>query len=53
MEALWTYLRQLFEERIVILDGAMGTEIQKYKLQEEDYRGRLNIKMTQCADHTV
>eukprot|EP01115_Flamella_aegyptia_P013764 TRINITY_DN7517_c0_g1_i1.p1 TRINITY_DN7517_c0_g1~~TRINITY_DN7517_c0_g1_i1.p1 ORF type:complete len:1241 (+),score=371.97 TRINITY_DN7517_c0_g1_i1:51-3773(+) len=32
-------LRKLFAERILILDGAMGTEIQNYKLQEEDYRG--------------
>ncbi|MDO6421189.1 methionine synthase [Saccharophagus degradans] len=27
------------EERILILDGAMGTMIQSYKLQEADYRG--------------
>jgi 5-methyltetrahydrofolate--homocysteine methyltransferase len=27
------------QERIVIIDGAMGTSIQKYKLSEEDYRG--------------
>ncbi len=27
------------EERILILDGAMGTMIQNYKLSEEDYRG--------------
>ena len=27
------------EDRIVILDGAMGTMIQAYKLSEEDYRG--------------
>jgi 5-methyltetrahydrofolate--homocysteine methyltransferase len=27
------------EERIVILDGAMGTMIQRYKLEEADYRG--------------
>jgi len=26
-------------ERILILDGAMGTMIQRYKLEEEDYRG--------------
>lgn len=32
-------LRELFEKRIVILDGAMGTMIQGYKLEEEDYRG--------------
>lgn len=27
------------EKRILILDGAMGTMIQRYKLEEEDYRG--------------
>ena len=32
-------LKKLFEERIVILDGAMGTMIQQYKLEEEDFRG--------------
>ena len=26
-------------ERILILDGAMGTMIQRYKLSEEDFRG--------------
>ncbi|MBN2664925.1 MAG: methionine synthase [Bacteroidales bacterium] len=29
----------LINQRILILDGAMGTMIQKYKLQEADYRG--------------
>ncbi len=32
-------LEQLLQERILILDGAMGTMIQEYKLEEEDYRG--------------
>ena len=32
-------LRQLFAERIVVLDGAMGTMIQQYKLSEADWRG--------------
>ncbi len=32
-------IQQQLNERILILDGAMGTMIQKYKLQEEDYRG--------------
>ncbi|MEN9468924.1 MAG: methionine synthase [Verrucomicrobiota bacterium] len=32
-------LRALLAERIVLLDGAMGTMIQQYKLQEADYRG--------------
>ncbi len=32
-------LRDLLSKRILILDGAMGTMIQQYKLTEEDYRG--------------
>jgi len=32
-------LRELFAERIVILDGAMGTMIQQHKLDEAAYRG--------------
>jgi 5-methyltetrahydrofolate--homocysteine methyltransferase len=32
-------LRQLFAERIVILDGAMGTMIQQHKLDEPAFRG--------------
>jgi 5-methyltetrahydrofolate--homocysteine methyltransferase len=32
-------LRELLAERILILDGAMGTMIQRYKLTEADYRG--------------
>ena len=32
-------LRQLFDRKIVILDGAMGTQIQGYGLEEADYRG--------------
>ncbi|WP_394778029.1 methionine synthase [Undibacterium sp.] len=33
------HLRDLLARRILILDGAMGTMIQQYKLTEEDYRG--------------
>ncbi|HEX6396550.1 MAG TPA: homocysteine S-methyltransferase family protein, partial [Steroidobacteraceae bacterium] len=32
-------LRELFAERIVVLDGAMGTMIQQHKLDEAAYRG--------------
>ena len=32
-------LAALLEKRILILDGAMGTMIQSYKLGESDYRG--------------
>ncbi|HKI59656.1 MAG TPA: homocysteine S-methyltransferase family protein, partial [Mariprofundaceae bacterium] len=31
--------RQQLNQRILLLDGAMGTMIQGYKLEEEDYRG--------------
>lgn len=34
-----TFLR-LLEERILILDGGMGTMIQGYLLNEADYRGQ-------------
>lgn len=27
------------QERIIFIDGAMGTMIQRYKLEEEDFRG--------------
>jgi 5-methyltetrahydrofolate--homocysteine methyltransferase len=33
-------LESLLRERIVVLDGAMGTMIQRYKLSEGDYRGK-------------
>ena len=32
-------IRNELEKRILIIDGAMGTMIQRYKLAEEDYRG--------------
>ena len=32
-------LQQILDRRIMIIDGAMGTMIQRYKLQEADYRG--------------
>ncbi|EGG20151.1 cobalamin-dependent methionine synthase [Cavenderia fasciculata] len=36
---IFNQLRKILDERIMILDGAMGTEIQKYKLKDADYRG--------------
>ena len=38
-------LPEILAQRIVVLDGAMGTMIQRYKLGEADYRG------TRFADH--
>jgi len=32
-------IKDLLKERILIIDGAMGTMIQRYKLEEKDYRG--------------
>jgi 5-methyltetrahydrofolate--homocysteine methyltransferase len=32
-------IREELQKRILIIDGAMGTMIQRYKLSEEDYRG--------------
>ena len=32
-------IQELIKERILILDGAMGTMIQQYQLTEEDFRG--------------
>lgn len=32
-------IRALLQQRILIIDGAMGTMIQRYKLTEADYRG--------------
>ena len=34
-----TTLKQLLSERILIIDGAMGTMIQRHKLEAADYRG--------------
>ncbi len=34
-----TAIEQALKKRILILDGAMGTMIQRYKLSETDYRG--------------
>ena len=34
-------LKAALLERVLILDGAMGTMIQGYKLEESDFRGQL------------
>jgi 5-methyltetrahydrofolate--homocysteine methyltransferase len=38
-EEVLPLLDSLFKERIAFIDGAMGTMIQRYKLNEEDFRG--------------
>ena len=39
MSSVETHLRALARERILVLDGAMGTMIQALKLEEEEFRG--------------
>ncbi len=34
-----TDIRAILDQRILVLDGAMGTMIQRHKLEEEDFRG--------------
>ena len=34
-------LASLLKERIVFLDGAMGTSLQRFNLSENDYKGEL------------
>jgi 5-methyltetrahydrofolate--homocysteine methyltransferase len=58
-------IEKLLQQRILILDGAMGTMIQRYRLTEEHYRGTLlyegypkdftgdNIERRSFADHPV
>eukprot|EP01132_Coremiostelium_polycephalum_P011877 gene11877-14527_t len=36
---IFSTIKKTLDERIMILDGAMGTEIQKFKLKDADYRG--------------
>jgi 5-methyltetrahydrofolate--homocysteine methyltransferase len=40
-------LAAALRERVLVLDGAMGTNVQDYGLGEEDYRGR------RFADHSI
>jgi 5-methyltetrahydrofolate--homocysteine methyltransferase len=42
-----TSITELLRQRILVLDGAMGTMIQRYKLGEKDYRG------SRFADHAA
>jgi 5-methyltetrahydrofolate--homocysteine methyltransferase len=51
-------IERLIKQRILILDGAMGTMIQRYRLTEEHYRGTLlygnySGERRRFADHPV
>lgn len=39
IELIMSDIHQALEQRILVIDGAMGTMIQRHKLQEADYRG--------------
>jgi 5-methyltetrahydrofolate--homocysteine methyltransferase len=40
-------------ERILVTDGAFGTEIQNYKLTEADYRGTLDLSKDQKGNNDI
>ena len=40
----FAHLEKLMQQRILYIDGAMGTMIQRYKLEEDDYRGERYAK---------
>ena len=39
MSSNFSYIKSILSERILVLDGAMGTLIQRHKLSEEQFRG--------------
>lgn len=43
-------IRELVKERILFLDGAMGTMLQRHKLEEKDYRGEEFADFDKCDD---
>ncbi len=50
-------LRALLEDRILILDGAMGTMVQSYEFEERDFRGQVFCDhpsdLTECNEALV
>ena len=45
-------LPDLLRQRILILDGAMGTMIQRYKLSEAQFRGDRFADFARSEEHT-
>lgn len=41
MKPLQSQLPEFIRQRVLVLDGAMGTMLQQYKLDEDDFRGNL------------
>ena len=40
------HVKEILDNRIMVLDGAMGTMIQQYGLTEKDFRGELSLRYT-------
>ena len=54
-EKITAYLTKTMGERIMLLDGAMGTTIQQYKFTEEDFRGAprdVHVDLSRASWHT-
>ena len=45
--------REQAKHRVLITDGAFGTMIQSYKLQEADYRGSYDLKLDQKGNNDL
>ena len=45
------YLNETMTKRVMILDGAMGTTIQKYKFSEQDFRGNGKPEFERFSKH--
>ncbi|MHC1684090.1 MAG: methionine synthase [Clostridiaceae bacterium] len=43
----------LLDKKILVLDGAMGTSIQNFKLTEEDFRGNLSCEHNQKGNNDI
>ena len=46
-------IENLLKKKILVLDGAMGTCIQSYKLKEEDYRGSYTCSCNQKGNNDI
>lgn len=46
-------LRTLLQQRLVFLDGAMGTMIQAHQFSEQDYRGQRFATWTMTSKATM
>ena len=46
-------IKDLLEEKILVLDGAMGTCIQNYKLEEKDFKGNYSCSCNQKGNNDI